>query len=147
MLQMHLPHLLLSIWYSEAIVYTHICWDLTVTSFQSWIILIFSHISERILKIQSNWRYLCIYLYIALRKSQYSGNSLALVYFSCRLQQGSLLLSTNIPNIHFIQTSVPHHGREYPKYSGKSPKRSREMAKSATSVQENWEFLGSDCKC
>ena len=61
-------------------------------------------------------------MYIALRKSQILRKFISFGIFSCRLQQGSLLSLMNIPNIHFIWTSVPHHGREYPEYLGKSPK-------------------------
>ena len=144
---MPLPHLLLSIRYSEVIACTHICWDSAVTSFPMYINSFFSHIPERILKIQGNWRYL-LFMYIALGNPEYLGNSLALVYFCYSIQQCPLLLMWNIPNIHLIQTSVPHQGKKYPEYLGKSPKSSSEMAKFATSTQEIPKSLGQSlCLC
>ena len=86
---MHLPHLLLSIQYSEVIVCTHICWDLTVTSFPSYINSFFSHISERILKIHGNQRYLSMYVYIALGKVQILGKFISLGLFLLQDTAGS----------------------------------------------------------
>ena len=58
---------------------------------------------KRIPNIRSNQEiFVYIYVHCIEKIAKYLGNSLALVYFSCRIQQGPLLLMRNIPNTCFI---------------------------------------------
>ena len=126
--KIYLLHLFLSIQHSEVIVHTHICSDSTVTSFLTCIILIFIRISERIPNIQSNERYLCIYMYIALRKYRILWKFISLHLFFLQHTAGFTAPINEYPEYSFYSEKLPHHGMEYPDYLGKFPKRSSEMA-------------------
>ena len=74
----------------------------------SSIFLYFSHISVRIPNIWDNQRYLCVYMYILLRKSQILGKFISLGLFLLQDTAGSTAFNVEYPNIHFIQTGIPH---------------------------------------
>ena len=91
MLEMHLPYILLGIQFLKVLVNTHICWDSTVTSFLTHVFLIFWPYLHEHSKYLRDLEIICVYIGIFFWENpEYLGNSLALVYFCYRIQQGLL---------------------------------------------------------
>ena len=57
-------------------------------------------------------------MYILLRKFQILGKLISLGLFLLQDTAGSTTFDVEYSEYFFIQTSVPHNGKEYPEYSG-----------------------------